>query len=116
MVQVETEAQLAGAKARGFDTGLSIGASVVPIIVGSSPATVILSHRLQDRGYNVVPIIFPGVAENQSRLRFFITSRHSPQQIDGALDAVAEELPKVMNSPSFVSLIAGRHSPDVAQS
>ena len=98
---------LAGAKARGFDTGLSVGASVVPIIVGSSPATVILSHRLQNRGYNVVPIIFPGVAENQSRLRFFITSRHSPQQIDGALDAVGVELPKVLNAPSFVSLIAG---------
>lgn len=107
---------LAGAKARGFDTGLSIGASVVPIIVGSSPATVILSHRLQACGYNVVPIIFPGVAENQSRLRFFITSRHTQQQIDGALDAVAEELPKVLNAPSFVSLIAGRHSPDAGQS
>ena len=56
----------------------------------------------------VVPIIFPGVAENQSRLRFFITSRHSPQQIDGALDAVAAELPKVLNAPSFMNLIAGR--------
>lgn len=99
---------LAGAKARGLDTGLSVGASVVPIIVGSSPAAVILSHRLQGRGYNVVPIIFPGVAENQSRLRFFITSRHSLQQIDGALDAVAAELPEVLNAPSFMSLIAGR--------
>jgi len=99
---------LQGAKQRGLDTGLSIGASVVPIIVGSSPAAVVLSHRLQDRGYNVVPIIFPGVAENQSRLRFFITSRHSQEQIDGVLDAMAEELPKVLSAPSFVNLIAQR--------
>jgi 7-keto-8-aminopelargonate synthetase-like enzyme len=99
---------LAGAKARGLNTGLSIGASVIPVIVGSSPATVILSHRLQARGYNVVPIIFPGVAENQSRLRFFLTSRHSLGQIDGVLDALAEELPKVLNAPSFMNLIAGR--------
>jgi 8-amino-7-oxononanoate synthase len=99
---------LAGAKARGFDTGLSIGASVVPIIVGSSPAAVVLSHRLQDRGYNVVPIIFPGVAENQSRLRFFVTSRHDVPQIEGVLDALAEELPKVLSAPSFVNVIAGR--------
>lgn len=99
---------LAGAKARGLNTGLSIGASVIPVIVGSSPATVILSHRLQARGYNVIPIIFPGVAENQSRLRFFLTSRHSLGQIDGVLDAVAEELPKVLNAPSFMNLIAGR--------
>ena len=99
---------LAGAKDRGLNTGLSIGASVVPVIVGSSPATVVLSHRLQGRGYNVVPIIFPGVAENQSRLRFFVTSRHSLQQIDGVLDAVAEELPRVLSAPSFINVIAGR--------
>jgi 7-keto-8-aminopelargonate synthetase-like enzyme len=97
---------LAGARARGLDTGASIGASIVPIIVGSSPAAVILSHRLGDRGYNVVPIIFPGVAENQARLRFFLTSRHSIDQIDGVLDAVAAELPKVLSLPSFVGVIA----------
>jgi 8-amino-7-oxononanoate synthase len=99
---------VAGAKKRNLDTGLSIGASVVPIIVGSSPSTVILAQRLDRRGYNVVPIIFPGVAENQARLRFFVTSRHEPAQIDGVLDAIAEELPIVRNAPSFVSLMAGR--------
>jgi len=97
---------LAGAKARGLDIGTSIGASVIPIIVGSSPAAVILSHRLQDRGYNVVPIIFPGVAENQARLRIFLTSRHSFEQIDGVLNALAMELPEVLQLPSFVGVIA----------
>ncbi len=99
---------LAGAKARGLDTGLSIGASVVPIIVGNSPNAVILSHRLLARGYNVIPIIFPGVAENQSRLRFFITSRHTPKHIDGVLDAIAEELPEIRKAPSFINVVAGR--------
>lgn len=99
---------VSGAKARGLDTGLSIGASVVPIIVGSSPTTVMLSHRLLARGYNVVPIIFPGVAENQSRLRFFITSRHTADQMAGVLDAIAEELPDIRKAPSFVNLVAGR--------
>ena len=99
---------LSGARARGLDTGLSIGASVVPIIVGSSPAAVIMSHRLLTRGYNVVPIIFPGVAENQSRLRFFITSRHTADQMAGALDAVAEELQEIRKAPSFMSVVAAR--------
>jgi 7-keto-8-aminopelargonate synthetase-like enzyme len=67
-----------------------------------------LSHRLQDRGYNVIPIIFPGVAENQARLRFFLTCRHSPEQIDGVLDAVSAELPEVLRLPSFVEAIAGK--------
>jgi 8-amino-7-oxononanoate synthase len=97
-----------GAKVRGLDTGLSIGASVVPIIVGSSPTTVVLSHRLLARGYNVVPIIFPGVAENQSRLRFFITSRHTADQMAGVLDAIAEELPEIRKAPSFVNVVSGR--------
>ena len=96
---------LEGARRRAFNTGPSMGASVVPIIVGSSPAAVLLSHRLQGRGFNVSPIIFPGVAENQARLRFFITSRHSDEQIDDALNAIAEELPSISQAPSFVSRI-----------
>ncbi len=99
---------VSGAKVRGLETGLSIGASVVPLIVRSSPTTVILSHRLLARGYNVVPIIFPGVAENQSRLRFFITSRHTADQMAGVLDAIAEELPQIRSAPSFVNVVSGR--------
>jgi 8-amino-7-oxononanoate synthase len=97
---------ISGAKVRGLDTGLSIGASVVPIIVGHSPTTVVLSHRLLARGYNVIPIIFPGVAENQSRLRFFITSNHTADQMAGVLDAVAEELPEIRKAPSFLNIVA----------
>lgn len=97
---------LQGAKARGLDTGTSIGASVIPVIVGSSPMAIVLSQRLRERGFNVVPIIFPGVAENQARLRFFITAAHSFAQIDGVLDAVAAALPEVRSMPSIVSLLA----------
>jgi 8-amino-7-oxononanoate synthase len=95
------------ARARELNVGLSAGASVVPVIVGSSPSTVMLSQRLLARGFNVVPIIFPGVAENQARLRFFITSRHSMEQIDGVIDALAEELPKIARAPSFVAQMTG---------
>ena len=101
-------ALLAKARARGLDTGLSIGASVVPVIVGNSPQTVMLSERLLELGFNVVPAVFPGVAENQARLRFFVTSEHTPEQIDAVIEAVAEELPKIRSSSSFVSTIAGR--------
>lgn len=98
---------VARAKARHLDVGSSIGASIIPIIVGNSPHAVMLSQRLLQRGYNVVPAIFPGVAENQARLRFFMTSLHSVEQIEGVVDAVAEELPKILNGPSFVAAVAG---------
>lgn len=101
-------ALLERARARGLNTGLSIGASVVPVIVGSSPQTVMLSERLLERGFNVVPAVFPGVAENQARLRFFVTSQHTQEQIDTVIDAVTEELPKILSGSSFVSTIAGR--------
>jgi 7-keto-8-aminopelargonate synthetase-like enzyme len=99
---------LRGAKARGLDTGLSIGAAVVPIMIGNSPHAVILSERLLERGFNIVPAFFPGVAENQARLRFFLTSQHTSEQIDNVLDAVVEELSKVRNGPPLVSLVTKR--------
>ncbi len=101
-------ALLTRAKSRGLDTGLSIGASVVPVIIGNSGQTIMLSERLLQRGFNVVPAVFPGVAENQARLRFFITSEHSQEQIDSVIDAVAEELPDIRSNSSIVGAIAGR--------
>jgi 8-amino-7-oxononanoate synthase len=96
-----------GARARGLDVGLSVGASIVPVIVGNSPHAVILAQRLLDRGYNLVPAIFPGVAENQARLRFFLTSQHSQEQIDGVLDATSDELDRLRREPSFIRAVAG---------
>ncbi len=97
---------LRSAKALGFDTGPSIGAAVIPIVVGNSPHAVLLSQRLLARGFNVVPAIFPGVAENQARLRFFLTATHEKRQIDDVLASVAEELPKVRSGPSVVDMIS----------
>lgn len=99
---------LAKARSRGLDTGLSIGASVVPVIVGNSGQTIMLSEQLLKRGFNVVPAVFPGVAENQARLRFFVTSEHTPVQIDSVIDAVAEELPSIRSNSSIVGAIVGR--------
>lgn len=95
------------ARALGLDTGPSIGAAVIPVIVGSSPHAVMLSHRLLALGYNVVPAIFPGVAENQARLRFFITASHTTDQIHGVLKCLSEELRNIRSGPSFLSMLAG---------
>ena len=99
---------IAGAKARGLDVGSSIGAAIIPVIVGDSPNAVTLSQRLLARGYNVVPAIFPGVPENQARLRIFMTSRHERSHIEGVLDAIAEELERIRRGPSFVNVVS-RH-------
>lgn len=49
------------AEAAGLDTGLSMGHSVVPVIVGDSLRAAQLSNDLLAEGINVLPIIHPAV-------------------------------------------------------
>lgn len=97
---------LAAAQRAGLNTGASMGAAVIPIIVGDSAKAAILSNRLFQRGINVLPIIFPAVAELEARLRFFITARHTKAQLDEAVRLVSEELAILSKEPSFADRIA----------
>ncbi|HEX7449431.1 MAG TPA: aminotransferase class I/II-fold pyridoxal phosphate-dependent enzyme [Pirellulales bacterium] len=96
---------LALAKAQGLNTGLSKDTPVVPVILGDSLQCLRLSQALQQRGINVQPIVHPAVEERASRLRFFITSNHSEDQIRYTIDALSEELGKL--TPRGVPSAAG---------
>jgi 8-amino-7-oxononanoate synthase len=85
---------------RGINTGLSEGSAVVPCIVGNSWDCLQLAQALGRRGINVQPILYPAVEEHLARLRFFITSRHSEEQLRITADAVAEEL--ALLNPEYV--------------
>jgi len=78
------------ARARGIDTGASAGMAIVPVITGSSIAAGRLADALFRRGINVQPILYPAVPERAARLRFFLSSEHTAEQIDTAVAAVAE--------------------------
>jgi 8-amino-7-oxononanoate synthase len=82
------------AKAGGIDTGTSAGFAVVPAIAGSSIRAARLAQALFRRGINVQPIIHPAVPENAARLRFFVSSQHTPEDIRDAVRALAEEAGK----------------------
>ena len=47
------------------------------------------------RGVNVQPILHPAVEESAARLRFFITSLHTPEELRYTVDAMVEELEKI---------------------
>jgi 8-amino-7-oxononanoate synthase len=79
------------AKKAKLNTGMSGGYSVVPIIVGDSLRTVSLAQKIYNRGIYALPIIPPGVPDKSARLRFFITSEHSKEQIEQAVAITAEE-------------------------
>jgi 7-keto-8-aminopelargonate synthetase-like enzyme len=83
------------ARASGLNTGMSKDSPVIPVILGNSLHSLRLSQALFARGINVQPILYPAVEESAARLRFFITARHTDEQIRTTVSALAEELQKI---------------------
>jgi 8-amino-7-oxononanoate synthase len=78
------------------ESGLAVGGTeespVVPLILGNSELCVRLSLAMLDHGINVQPIIYPAVAEDAARLRFFITVNHTEEQFRTTMPLVTREL------------------------
>ena len=55
--------------------------NIIPIIIGNSKKALIISKKLEKKGFYVVPIRPPSVPPNSSRLRISITSSHSQNNI-----------------------------------
>ena len=83
------------AKERNLNTGLSNNTPVVPVIIGNSLRALQLSRKLFHRGINVHPILHPAVEEKAARLRFFVTAKHTEEQIRFTIEAMDEELTKL---------------------
>jgi 8-amino-7-oxononanoate synthase len=82
------------ARARGLDLGRSADSAVVPVLLGPDDAALRASNALFEKGVNVQPLVAPAVAEGAARLRFFIASTHSKDQLEAAVAhtvAVREE-------------------------
>ncbi len=92
------------ARFHGLDTGLARGASIAPVLLGDSAKAAVLSDRLHKAGVNALPITFPAVPEKAARLRFFITSTHTPEQIVEAVDATARRLAEIEANPPTLNL------------
>jgi 8-amino-7-oxononanoate synthase len=90
------------AKAAGLDTMTSAGFSVVPVMVSCPVRAVRLTDRLLERGINALPIIHPAVPMKAARLRFFITAKHTPEQIRWTVKTVAEELASISKRQSLM--------------
>ncbi len=90
LLKANSKRFLDGAKRIGLNTGMSDGTPVVPVITSDSLAALHLSDRLFRGGINVQPILAPAVEERAARLRFFITSQHTSDQIDRTLELLAK--------------------------
>jgi 8-amino-7-oxononanoate synthase len=82
-------------KERSLNTGRSQNTPIIPVILGNSRHCLMLSRAMQTRGINVMPILHPAVEESAARLRFFITSLHTEEEIRFTVEALSEELEKI---------------------
>jgi 8-amino-7-oxononanoate synthase len=81
---------------RGLDTGPALGGSaVIPVVTGNSMHALMLSQRLVEQGINVQPIVYPAVADDAARLRFFLSSTHTHEQLLWTAETVARTLESV---------------------
>jgi len=81
-------------KSNGLDTGLSHDSPVIPIIIRSSLQTVRFGQALFEKNIICQPVLPPGVEENATRLRFFVTSLHSENQIRISVATLADIINK----------------------
>lgn len=84
----------------GLDIGMTLGAAIIPIIVGSSLKTTLAANQLWEEGVWTQPILYPGVPERSARLRFFVTSEHQPDDVRRAAQATARVLAGIKVDPA----------------
>src|SRR5207237_9227440 len=77
-----------GLKALGFNTGTSEG-PITPVIVGDGALAMKLSDQLFEAGVFAQGIAFPTVAAGKARVRTIVTSTHSRDELQFALDTFA---------------------------
>jgi glycine C-acetyltransferase len=83
-----------GLQRLGFDTGLS-ESPITPVMAGEGAKAMLLSDKLFDRGVFAQGIAFPTVARDRARVRTIVTSTHTKEDLQYALDqfkAVGQEI------------------------
>ena len=80
---------LAGLNDLGFNTGKT-QTPIIPIIIGETDPTFLTWKLLFDRGLYTNPVVSPGVPLGQSLLRTSYMATHTDEQLNKALDIMAD--------------------------
>jgi 8-amino-7-oxononanoate synthase len=88
-LRAKAERFRAGVRAAGFDTGGST-TQIVPALVGESERALALAAALEEHGVLAVGIRPPTVPAGTARLRFSLLATHTDEQLDLALQALAD--------------------------
>jgi 8-amino-7-oxononanoate synthase len=86
---------LNAARQAGLDTGMSHDSAIIPVILRDSDLALQLVHRLMSEdGICVHAMLYPSVPRDMVRLRFFLSSTHTKQQLAYTVECVAAHLRK----------------------
>jgi glycine C-acetyltransferase len=77
-----------GLVALGFDTGIS-ETPITPVIVGTAEVAQRMSGRLFEEGIFATSVVYPTVPLDKARIRTIVSSEHTLEQLETALDAFA---------------------------
>lgn len=78
-----------GLQQRGFNTLYSTTA-IVPVICGDDETAYRMTREVQHQGIFVLPVVSPAVPPELARLRATVTAAHEPEEIEVAMDVIAE--------------------------
>ena len=80
---------ISGLKSAGFDT-LRTETAVVPVLCKTDEMAFAMTREAHERGVFVLPVVSPAVPPGLSRLRATVTAAHEPEEIDKAIETLAE--------------------------
>jgi glycine C-acetyltransferase len=78
-----------GLKDRGFNT-LNTQTAIVPVVCGEDETAYLMTRAVQRQDVFVLPVVSPAVPPGLARLRATVTAAHEPQEIEHAMDVIAE--------------------------
>lgn len=78
-----------GLKQRGFDTMVT-STAIVPVLCGTDDVAYAMTREVQHKDVFVLPVVSPAVPPGLARLRATVTAAHEPQEIEHAMDVIAE--------------------------
>ena len=76
----------------GLDTFNSRDSGVVPVMVKDPEVAIWLTCQLFENQICAYPMLYPIVPRDKSRLRFFMNTNHTQEQIDRTIQCISEHL------------------------
>jgi len=88
-LNANTKQFIGGLKARGFDTMLTETA-IVPVLCGADETAFAITRYAQKKDLFVLPVVSPAVPVGLARLRATVLTSHESEDIEYAMDVIAE--------------------------